>query len=90
MDKATLIEQLKLQIIEYLQLDDFSPEELDPDENFYEGELGLDSIDALELAVLVEREYEIRVTDAKEGRKFLITIGTMADYILANSPKFND
>ena len=46
--------------------------------------LGLDSIDSLELIVLLKREYGINIQDPKEGRKVLVDVNTMADYIARN------
>lgn len=82
------LEQLKLtlkkQIIEYLNLLDTKPEDIKDDEPFFGGDLGLDSIDSLELVVLLEREYGIKIKNPAEGRKILININTMADFILSN------
>lgn len=82
------LEQLKLtlkkQIIEYLNLLDTEPEDIKDDEPFFGGDLGLDSIDSLELVVLLEREYGIKIKNPAEGRKILININTMAEFILSN------
>ena len=85
MTKEELSAQLKVQIIEYLNLFDVVPASIKDDAPFFgpEGELDLDSIDSIELIVLLEREYSIKITDPKEGRKILKDISTMADYILA-------
>ncbi|MFT4644267.1 MAG: acyl carrier protein [Planctomycetota bacterium] len=82
MDKTTLKQQLKVQIIEYLNLLDMTPEDIADDEMLFGEELGLDSIDSLELVVLLEREYDIKIENATEGRKILVDINTMADFIL--------
>ncbi len=78
---------LKTQIIEYLNLIDVKEEDIKDDEPFFGGSLDLDSIDSLELVVLLEREYQIKIENPQEGRKVLIDINHMADYILANSNK---
>ena len=77
--------KLKQQIIDYLNLLDCKPEDIQNDEPLFgpEGNLGLDSIDSVELIVLLEREYELKITDPKEGRKILIDVNTMYDYIQA-------
>jgi acyl carrier protein len=81
METAELKEQLKKQIIEFLNLISVKPEDIkDEDPLFGEG-LGLDSIDSIELIVLLGREYGIDIKDPKEGRKVLININTMAAYI---------
>mgnify|MGYP006079348581 CR=1 FL=1 len=82
MDKTTLKQQLKVQIIEYLNLLDMTPEDIADDEMLFGEELGLDSIDSLELVVLLEREYDIKIENATEGRKILVDINTIADFIL--------
>jgi acyl carrier protein len=78
---------LKTQIIEYLNLIDVKEEDIKDDEPFFGGSLDLDSIDSLELVVLLEREYQIKIENPQEGRKVLIDINHMAEYILANSKK---
>lgn len=81
METAELKEQLKRQIIEFLNLISVKPEDIkDEDPLFGEG-LGLDSIDSIELIVLLGREYGIDIKDPKEGRKVLTNINTMAAYI---------
>lgn len=84
MNKRMLIQQLKRQIIEYLNLLDVETEDLDSEAPLFgpEGDLGLDSIDSVELLVLLEREYKIKITDPKDGRKVLESIEVMANYIL--------
>ena len=83
MEAAELKEKLKGQIIEYLNLLDFAPEDIANDDQLFGPKFDLDSIDALELSVLLEREYGIKMTDPAEGRKVLVTVDTMAEYILA-------
>ena len=81
METAELKEQLKKQIIQFLNLISVKPEDIkDEDPLFGEG-LGLDSIDSIELIVLLGREYGIDIKDPKEGRKILTNINTMAAYI---------
>jgi len=87
MDAANLKTVLKEQIISYLNLLDIQPEDIKDDEPFFGGSLELDSIDSLELVVLLEREYGIKIKNPAEGRKILIDVNHMADYILQNSPK---
>ncbi|MDR3133181.1 MAG: phosphopantetheine-binding protein [Prevotellaceae bacterium] len=82
MEKTALVEQLKAQIIEALLLEDLTPNDIDPAAPLFVEGLGLDSIDALELILLLEKHYGIRVEDPKERREILQSINTMADYIL--------
>jgi acyl carrier protein len=72
---------LKEQIIEALNLQGMKPEEIDDRAPLFGDGLGLDSIDSLELMVLLERTYGIKIEDAREGRKVLTSIDTMAEYI---------
>lgn len=82
MNKEDLKLKLKEQIIEYLNLLDLTPADIADDALLFGEELGLDSIDSLELVVLLEREYDIKIESATEGRKILMDVNTIADYIL--------
>lgn len=79
--------QLKEHIIKYLNLSPVTPAELKNDEPLFGSGLGLDSIDSIELVVLLEREYGIKIENPKNGRKILVDINTMADFIEANRTK---
>jgi len=81
METAALKQQLKVQIIEFLNLISVKPEDIRDDEPLFGEGLGLDSIDSIELIVLLGREYGINIKDPKEGRKVLVDINTMAAYI---------
>ncbi|HEY0299041.1 MAG TPA: phosphopantetheine-binding protein [Arachidicoccus sp.] len=87
MEIVELKEQLKSQIITFLNLRDLKPEDIKDDEPLFGEGLGLDSIDSLELIVLLQREYGISIKDPKEGRKVLVDINTMANYIEQNRTK---
>ena len=80
-----LIKKLKTQVIEQLNLEDLSPDDIDDKAPLFGDGLGLDSIDALELIVLLEREYGIKINDPMEGKKIFISLETMAQYIQKNS-----
>ncbi|MFN2127634.1 MAG: phosphopantetheine-binding protein [Anaerolineales bacterium] len=82
-----LIAKLKEQVIEQLNLEDINPEDIDAKEPLFGDGLGLDSIDALELIVLLEREYGIKINDPSEGKKIFASIETMANYIKENQNK---
>ncbi|MDR0695115.1 MAG: phosphopantetheine-binding protein [Prevotellaceae bacterium] len=84
MEKTALVEQLKAQIIEALLLEDLTPGDIDPAAPLFVEGLGLDSIDALELILLLEKQYGIRVEDPKERRDALQSVNAMADYILSH------
>ncbi|MEN8225156.1 MAG: phosphopantetheine-binding protein [Bacteroidota bacterium] len=76
-----LIQKLKVEIIEVLNLEEMEVEDVDTDEPLFGDGLGLDSIDALELIVLLEKNYGIKIEDPKDGRKIFFSIRTMAEYI---------
>ncbi len=76
---------LKEQIIERLNLKDLKPADIGDDQPLFVEGIGLDSIDALELIVLLQQEYNIKLSNAEDGPRVFRTIRTMADYITANS-----
>ncbi|MGO1521560.1 MAG: phosphopantetheine-binding protein [Sphingobacterium sp.] len=84
---AELKERLKQQIIEVLSLEDIRAEDIkDEDALFGEG-LSLDSIDALELIVLLDKEYGIKMSDPKQSEKIFRSINTLAQFIEQNRTK---
>lgn len=87
MEKTELKEQLKKQIIEYLNLSPMPVEDIKDDTPLFGEGLGLDSIDSLELIVMLKREYGITIQDPKEGRRILVDVETMADYIQQHQTK---
>ena len=87
METEALKQRLKEQIIEFLNLTDLKPEDIKDDDELFGGGLGLDSIDSLELIVLLNREYGITIKDPKEGRKVLVDINTMIEYIQQHRTK---
>ena len=86
METTELKQQLKKQIIEFLNLS-VKPDDIKDDEPLFGEGLGLDSIDSIELIVLLSREYGINIQDPKDGRKVLVDINTMVDYIEKNRTK---
>ncbi|MBU2515181.1 acyl carrier protein [bacterium] len=79
-----LIAKLKVQIIEELSLEDLTPEDIQDDEPLFGEGLGLDSIDALSLVVVLDREYGIQIDDPEQGKDILYSIKTIAQYITDN------
>ena len=77
--------QLKQQMIEALKLKDMKPEDIKDDAPIFGDDgLGLDSIDALEVMVILERYYGIKIEDARVGRKILTSVQSMAEYVKEN------
>jgi acyl carrier protein len=79
-----LVNKLKSQIIEQLSLEEITPDDFDKNTPLFGEGLGLDSIDALELIVLLEREYGIKLNDPQKGKEVFRTVDTMAKYIMEN------
>ncbi|WP_298538811.1 phosphopantetheine-binding protein [uncultured Aquimarina sp.] len=84
---AELREELKEKLIEQLSLEDVEVSEIGDDDPLFGDGLGLDSIDALELIVLLEKDYGIKLKDPKEGKAIFESIGVMADYISKHRTK---
>lgn len=79
--------ELKTKIIEVLNLEDVAIEEIKDTDPLFGGGLGLDSIDALELIVLLDKEYGIKLADPKKGKEIFESIEVMAKYIQENRIK---
>uniref|UniRef100_UPI00402639EB phosphopantetheine-binding protein n=1 Tax=Prevotella sp. TaxID=59823 RepID=UPI00402639EB len=84
---ADLNTELKQYIIEALNLEDMTPDDIDDEAPLFGEGLGLDSIDALELIVLMEKHYGIRLASAAESKEIFKSIQTMADYVAKNRKK---
>ena len=82
-----LILKLKQEIIEVLNLEDVKPEDIADDAPLFGEGLGLDSIDALELIVLMEKVYGIKLKEASQGREIFKSVEVMAAYIQENRTK---
>ncbi|MCC6288247.1 MAG: acyl carrier protein [Chitinophagaceae bacterium] len=82
-----LMADLKRQIIAQLNLKDLKPEDIGDDQPLFVEGLGLDSIDALELIVLLQQEYKIKLASAEEGQSVFRSVRTMAQYIMEHQPK---
>jgi acyl carrier protein len=82
-----LKQELKSKIIEVLNLEDVAIADINDDDALFGDGLGLDSIDALELIVLLDKDYGIKLVDPKEGKMIFQSIETMAGYIAENRTK---
>lgn len=84
----TLINQLKEQIIKALNLEEMTIDDIDSEAPLFGDDgLGLDSIDALELIVLLEKEYGIKLANPAEGKAIFKSVATIADYVSKNRKK---
>ncbi|MFV8326573.1 phosphopantetheine-binding protein [Flavobacterium sp. ZS1P14] len=82
-----LKQELKEKIIDILNLEDIKLEEINDNDPLFGDGLGLDSIDALELIVMLDKDYGIKLVDPKEGKTIFQSIETMAAYIKENRTK---
>jgi len=82
-----LIAELKACIVESLELEDVTAEEIETDAPLFVEGLGLDSIDAVELVAILEKDYGIQVTEMETARKAFETVRTLADFVTANRQK---
>lgn len=82
-----LIKELKEEIIEVLNLEDMTVDDIDENEALFGEGLGLDSIDALELIVMLEKKYGIKLANPAAGKEIFKSVATIADYISKNRKK---
>lgn len=81
MDETTLLEELKVKVIEVLNLMNVTPDDIDPDEQLVGGRLGIDSIDVLELVIMMEKEYKLTIDNKELGARVFGSLRSMARYI---------
>ena len=79
--------ELKEQIIKALNLEEMTPEDIETDAPLFGEGLGLDSIDALELIVLLEKKYGIKLANPAEGKAIFTSVATIADFVSKNRKK---
>lgn len=82
-----LKQELKEKIIKTLNLEDLTPEDVNDNDPLFGDGMGLDSIDALELIVMLDKDYGIKLSDPKEGKAIFQSIETMATYITEKRTK---
>jgi len=85
MDQLKL--EIKEKIIAALNLEDVTAADINDDDALFGDGLGLDSIDALELIVMLDKDYGIKLSDPKEGRNIFRSVNTMAAYITEHRTK---
>ena len=79
-----LREELKSKLIEQLNLEDVNSQDIENDAPLFGEGLGLDSIDALEIIVLLDNDYGITLGSPEEGKEVFLSINTLAEYIEKN------
>ena len=78
---AEIREKLKVLLVDQLSLDDVSPDEIEDDNELFGEGLGLDSLDAVEIVVMLQRNFNLEVKDMEKNREIFRTISTLADYV---------
>ena len=76
-----LIQELKNKIIDTLNLTDVKPEDIDPEAQLIGGDLGLDSIDVLELVMMLEEDYGIQIDNRELGIKVFASVSALAEHV---------
>jgi acyl carrier protein len=84
---AEIRKLLKALLVENLSLEDIRPEDINDDEILFGDGLGLDSLDAVEIVVLLQRNFGLEVKDMKQGREIFYSVDTLARYIYENKKK---
>lgn len=83
-----LVEKLKGELIAELNLEEVTPADIDAEAPLFgDGGLGLDSIDALEIILILERNYGIKIENPAQGKEIFYSVKTLAEYITANQKK---
>ena len=82
-----LIAELKVKIIETLDLEDVAPDDIEEDAQLIGGEMGLDSIDALELVMMIEKDYSVIIDNKELGEKVFASVKALAQYINEKRPE---
>ncbi|MEI6124948.1 MAG: phosphopantetheine-binding protein [Pseudomonadota bacterium] len=84
-----LVQELKVKIIEALNLSSVSPQDIVDDAQLVGGDLGLDSIDVLEMVMMIEREYGVKIDNREVGIQVFASVKSLADYIYHNRSENN-
>ena len=80
-----LAEELKVKLIDILNLTDLTPKDIDENAQLVGGEIGIDSIDVLEMVVMIEKDYGVKINNKEVGEKVFATLSGLAGYIRENS-----
>ncbi len=82
--------ELKDLLVESLSLEDIEPQEIGDDEPLFEEDgVGLDSLDGVEVVVMLQRNYGLDVKDMQKGKEIFQSINTLADYVVKNAGEFS-
>ncbi|MBW1692874.1 MAG: acyl carrier protein [Deltaproteobacteria bacterium] len=84
-----LLNELNFKIVETLNLTDVMPDDINPDDHLVGGKLGIDSIDILELVMMIEKDYAVKIDNKDLGAKVFASFKSLARYIYENSPEMS-
>jgi acyl carrier protein len=82
-----LLEELRVKIIDILNLPELSPADIHTDAQLVGGPLGIDSIDVLEMVIMIEKDYGVTIDNKELGAKVFASLGTLAGYIMEKAPE---
>jgi acyl carrier protein len=83
-----LLDKLKNELIIELNLEDTTPEDIEDNAPLFGSQgVGLDSIDALEIILMLDQKYGIKIANPEEGKDIFYSVRTLADYIIQNQKK---
>jgi len=85
-----LIKELQAKIVDVLNLIGVQPDDIKVDNQLVGGDLGIDSIDVLEMVIMIEKDYSVKIDNRELGLKVFATLGTLAEYIHKNSPELSN
>jgi acyl carrier protein len=84
-----LIKDLQIKIVDVLNLIDVQPDDIRVDQRLVGEDLGIDSIDVLEMVIMIEKDYGVKIDNKELGEKVFATLRTLAEYIHENSPELS-
>lgn len=85
-----LIKDLQIKIVDVLNLIDMQPDDIKVNERLVGGDLGIDSIDVLEMVIMLEKDYGVKIDNKELGEKVFASLRTLAVYIHENSPELTN
>ena len=85
-----LIKDLQIKIVDVLNLIDVQPVDIKVDERLVGGDLGIDSIDVLEMVIMIEKDYGVKIDNKELGVKVFASLRTLAEYIHEKSPELSN
>ena len=85
-----LLKELQVKIVDLLNLMDVKPDEIKADDRLVGGNLGIDSIDVLEMVIMIEKDYGVKIDNRELGVKVFATLRTLAEYIHMHSTELSN